>query len=120
MQTNPVFTTTGLNQKQIILVARMALASNLLSSQVRRNAVGVHADLFVPNAAFETLVSQSLRTTALRIASLRRTSCDAFLFTPFYRDSWFNFRAILQVKQLIQQLEDPAAMCVRTVIWGYV
>eukprot|EP00286_Rhodomonas_abbreviata_P023109 CAMPEP_0181296234 /NCGR_PEP_ID=MMETSP1101-20121128/4588_1 /TAXON_ID=46948 /ORGANISM="Rhodomonas abbreviata, Strain Caron Lab Isolate" /LENGTH=787 /DNA_ID=CAMNT_0023401071 /DNA_START=45 /DNA_END=2408 /DNA_ORIENTATION=+ len=41
---------------------------------VRRNAVGVRADLFVPNAAFETLV-----------------------------------------KQLIQQLEEPAAACVRTV-----
>mmetsp|Transcript_22599 Transcript_22599/g.53413 ORF Transcript_22599/g.53413 Transcript_22599/m.53413 type:complete len:794 (-) Transcript_22599:1916-4297(-) len=41
---------------------------------VRRNAVGVRADLFVPNSAFETLV-----------------------------------------KQLIQQLEEPAAACVRTV-----
>ena len=44
------------------------------NSKVRRNAVGVHADLFVPNAAFETLV-----------------------------------------KQLILQLEEPSAACVRTV-----
>jgi len=55
------------------LDSRQALTDEDIHT-VRRNAVGVHADLFVPNAAFETLV-----------------------------------------KQLIQQLEDPAAMCVRTV-----